>query len=326
MADDDAASLATASTYWRDAAVLAETFSRRRAPPPKPPAPDLSTMPPMRDHVDAWLARLKALESRWTCPPDAQFRLEVLGAKTRAEEKKWRAKEILRRTPAQEKVVHVEEVERDYAVPQYGPYDVLAYHSGSKGRREFFRIQQAAHARPSLAEETALKMADDADQYEGACFRNFVQYANAKGLLPSPFLSRVDAEERSLDLNGMALGDALGGGPAVTVARPDGSTFRVKLAQKGAVLKHGALRCVEGEGMPVRGTDRRGRLFLRVKVAFPEELDLDDDRRRELERVLGLPPARGGGGSDRVARQAENGEWSPKRRRPAAPGSGFAFR
>ena len=124
----------------------------------------------------------------------------------------------------------------------------------------------------------------------------------------------------------ISLGDALGGGPAVTVARPDGSTFRVKLAQKGAVLKHGALRCVEGEGMPVHGTDRRGRLFLRVKVAFPEELDLDDDRRRELERVLGLPPARGGGGSDRVARQAENGEWSPKRRRPAAPGSGFAFR
>ena len=46
----------------------------------------------------------------------------------------------------------------------------------------------------------------------------------------------------------ISLGDALGGGPSVEVARPDGSTFRVKLAREGDVLKHGALRCVEGEG------------------------------------------------------------------------------
>lgn len=302
MADDDAASLATASTYWRDAAVLAETFSRRRAPPPKPPAPDLSTMPPMRDHVDAWLARLKALESRWTCPPDAQFRLEVLGAKTRAEEKKWRAKEILRRTPAQEKVVHVEEVERDYAVPQYGPYDVLAYHSGSKGRREFFRIQQAAHARPSLAEETALKMADDADQYEGACFRNFVHYANAKGLLPSPFLSRVDAEERSLDLNGMALGDALGGAVASSLPRLPGLES-LSLAGNRltditlAPLLDGLLTLKDLRSVDLSGNkmDAKGALALqnllktktcRLTKVMLRSSDVDDDECRALCEAL----------------------------------------
>ena len=68
---------------------------------------------------------------------------------------------IRRRTPAP-KIVKVEEKEeRDPSVPQYGPYDVLQYHSGSKGRREFFRIQKAAHARPALSEETCLKMEDD---------------------------------------------------------------------------------------------------------------------------------------------------------------------
>ena len=107
----------------------------------------------------------------------------------------------------------------------------------------------------------------------------------------------------------ISLGDALGGGPAVEVARPDGSTFRVKLAREGDVLKHGALRCVEGEGMPVRGAPgKRGRLFLRVVVEFPDALDLDPERRRELERILGLPPsspsARSSSGGDRVARQA----------------------
>ena len=130
----------------------------------------------------------------------------------------------------------------------------------------------------------------------------------------------------------ISLGDALGGGPAVDVARPDGSTFRVKLAREGDVLKHGALRCVEGEGMPVRGAPgKRGRLFLRVVVEFPDALDLDPERRRELERILGLPPsspaARSSGGGDRVARQAAANEWKQARRRPPpSPGFGFAFR
>ena len=146
----------------------------------------------------------------------------MLGAKTREEESKWRRTEIRRRTPAP-KVVKVEEKEeRDPSVPQYGPYDVLQYHSGSKGRREFFRIQKAAHARPALSEETCLKMEDEPDLYEGACFRNFVRFASRKGLVLDPFLSRVDADKRSLDLTGMALGDSLGEAVASSLPRLPG--------------------------------------------------------------------------------------------------------
>ena len=46
MADDD--TLTTASTYWRDAAVLAETFQQKKRPPPKPPTPDLTGMPKLK--------------------------------------------------------------------------------------------------------------------------------------------------------------------------------------------------------------------------------------------------------------------------------------
>ena len=51
---------------------------------------------------------------------------------------------------------------------------------------------------------------DDPDLYEGACFRNFVKFASEKGPVVDPFLSRVDADSRSLDLTGMRLGDPLG--------------------------------------------------------------------------------------------------------------------
>ena len=84
--------------------------------------------------------------------------------------------------------------------------------------------------------------------------------------------------------------------------------------------------------MPVRGAPgKRGRLFLRVQVEFPDALDLDEDRRRELERILGLPPSApsssNAGSGDRVARRAAAGEWKTARRRPPpSPGFGFAFR
>ena len=219
MADDD--TITTASTYWRDAAVLAETFQQKKRPPPKPPTPDLTGMPKLKEHVDAWIERVERI-TRWTCPKETRHKVDVLGAKTRDEESKWRAQEIRRRTPAP-KVVKVEEKEeRDPSVPQYGPYDVLAYHSGSKGRREFFRIQKAAHARPALSEETCLQMEGEPDLYEGACFRNFVKFASDKGLVVDPFLSRVDADSRSLDLTGMALGDSLGEAVASSLPRLPG--------------------------------------------------------------------------------------------------------
>ena len=97
MADDD--TLTTASTYWRDAAVLAETFQQKKAPPPKPPTPDLTGMPKLKEHVDAWIERVERI-TRWTCPKETRHKVDVLGAKTRDEESRWRAQEIRRRTPA----------------------------------------------------------------------------------------------------------------------------------------------------------------------------------------------------------------------------------
>ena len=102
---------------------------------------------PTQEHVDAWIERVERI-TKWTCPKETRHKVDVLGAKTRESESEERAEMIRRRTPAP-KVVKVEEKEeRDPSVPQYGPYDVLQYHSGSRGRREFFRIQKAAHARP----------------------------------------------------------------------------------------------------------------------------------------------------------------------------------
>ena len=171
--------------------------------------------------VDAWIQRVERI-TKWTCPKETRHKVDVLGAKTREEESKWRGAEIRRRTPAPKVIKKEEKEERDPSVPQYGPYDVLQYHSGSKGRREFFRIQKAAHARPALSEETCLKMEDEPDLYEGACFRNFVRFASQRGLVLDPFLSRVDADKRSLDLTGMALGDSLGEAVASSLPRLPG--------------------------------------------------------------------------------------------------------
>ena len=126
----------------------------------------------------------------------------------------------------------------------------------------------------------------------------------------------------------ISLAEALGGGPTVRVARLDGSSLRVALAPKGAVLRHGSLRAVEGEGMPVRGSpQRRGKLFIRVLVAFPKDLALTDHERAQLDALLGLPDRRrraDGAVADRVARDADAAEWA--RQRPQSPNAGFAFR
>ena len=125
------------------------------------------------------------------------------------------------------------------------------------------------------------------------------------------------------------LAEALGGGPVVRVERPDGTTFALALAPAGAVLKHGSLRAVEGEGMPVRGApSRRGTLFVRVLVAFPADLALDDRERAQLARLLGVPregaPAPRAG--DRVARGADAAEWGRHRPPPGGGGAFAAFR
>ena len=73
--------------------------SKKKRPPPKPPTPDLTGMPKLKDHVDAWIERVERI-TRWTCPKETRHKVDVLGAKTREEESKWRAQEIRRRTPA----------------------------------------------------------------------------------------------------------------------------------------------------------------------------------------------------------------------------------
>mmetsp|Transcript_28767 Transcript_28767/g.85941 ORF Transcript_28767/g.85941 Transcript_28767/m.85941 type:complete len:365 (+) Transcript_28767:156-1250(+) len=126
------------------------------------------------------------------------------------------------------------------------------------------------------------------------------------------------------------LAEALGGGPTITVARPDGTQFRIKLAGRGQVLKHGHLRCVEGEGMPVRGGGgKRGRLFLRILVEFPDELDMDEGQRAQLGDLLGVPRRReeGSDAPAKAARSATAAEWNrqkPRQQQPP-PGFGFAF-
>ena len=68
--------------------------------------------------VDAWIERVERI-TKWTCPKETRHKVDVLGAKAREEESKWRATEIRRRTPAP-KIVKVEEKEeRDPSVPQY---------------------------------------------------------------------------------------------------------------------------------------------------------------------------------------------------------------
>jgi DnaJ-class molecular chaperone len=123
------------------------------------------------------------------------------------------------------------------------------------------------------------------------------------------------------------LADALGGGPSIRVQRPDGSAFSLALAPPGHVLKHGALRAVEGEGMPVKGAPkRRGTLFVRVLVVFPDDLDLGGAERAQLEALLGLPRRDPPSASDRVARDADAREWAKQRPDRGPAGFDFAFR
>lgn len=58
----------------------------------------------------------------------------------------------------------------------------------------------------------------------------------------------------------------------------------------GEVIKHGAVKCIMGEGMPMhRNPFEKGRLIINFKVKFPEKHWLPLDKIPELEKVL---PAR----------------------------------
>lgn len=108
------------------------------------------------------------------------------------------------------------------------------------------------------------------------------------------------------------LADALGGAPRVTIKRLDGTTLRVNVAPLGAVLRHGALRSLDGEGMPVRGNpQRRGKLFVRVFVVFPRALNLEPRDRLALRSLLGAPPRKSDDYDSRLRtlKDAQPHEW-----------------
>jgi len=123
------------------------------------------------------------------------------------------------------------------------------------------------------------------------------------------------------------LADALGGAPRVAIKRLDGSTLRVNLAPLGTVLRHGAVRSLDGEGMPVKGAAgaRRGRLFVRVFVVFPKTIDLEPRDRARLRALLGAPPRKDGADFDsrlRTLREADPHDWG--RPAPSSSQGGFS--
>ena len=82
------------------------------------------------------------------------------------------------------------------------------------------------------------------------------------------------------------LAEALGGFTRA-VRRLDGSLLRLRSAP-GDVIAPGALRALEGEGMPLRSQPGcRGRLFVRFDVRFPPRLQLSDEQRAHLLGLLG---------------------------------------
>jgi len=106
---------------------------------------------------------------------------------------------------------------------------------------------------------------------------------------PHPVFKRSNAD-LLVDAS-IPIADALGGAPRVTIKRLDGTALRVNVAPLNTVLRHGALRAIDGEGMPIKGSpSRRGRLFVRVFVVFPSTLELDQRDRATLRSLLGAPP------------------------------------
>ena len=127
---------------------------------------------------------------------------------------------------------------------------------------------------------------------------------------PHPVFKRSNAD-LLVDAS-IPLADALGGAPRVTIKRLDGTTLRVNVAPLNTVLRHGAIRALDGEGMPIKGSpSRRGRLFVRVFVVFPTTLDLDQRDRAALRTLLGAPPRKADDFDSRLRtlKEADASDW-----------------
>ncbi|CUS23614.1 LAQU0S11e00254g1_1 [Lachancea quebecensis] len=90
---------------------------------------------------------------------------------------------------------------------------------------------------------------------------------------------------------------SLCGGPVWVDSHPSGKLLKIDVLP-GEILKPGAIKCVEGMGMP-KSNGGFGNLYIRFDVAFPDTLKQETaealkavlDKEPGLERCAGKPPA-----------------------------------
>jgi len=88
----------------------------------------------------------------------------------------------------------------------------------------------------------------------------------------------------------VTLAEALTGFDRTVLTHLDGRGISLKISQpKGKVLRPGQVLKISGEGMPVKKTDSRGDLYLIVKVEFPDDGWIKDDKVVSSIRSV-LPP------------------------------------
>lgn len=95
-------------------------------------------------------------------------------------------------------------------------------------------------------------------------------------------------QDLSADLN-ITLAEALCGLSRVVLKHLDGRGISIT-HPKGRVLNPDQVLKIEGEGMPIKGTDAKGDLYLVVKIQFPEDSWAEDEATFDaLQRVLPKP-------------------------------------
>jgi DnaJ homolog subfamily A member 2 len=89
----------------------------------------------------------------------------------------------------------------------------------------------------------------------------------------------------------ITLAEALCGLSRVVVKHLDGRGISLNHQKPtGGVLRPGQLLRVEGEGMPIKKSEAKGNLFLRINVDFPEDDFLQDQNVTDrLEELLPKP-------------------------------------
>jgi len=80
----------------------------------------------------------------------------------------------------------------------------------------------------------------------------------------------------------LTLSEALTG-YEIAIQHMDGRYLVIKSNQ---IVKPGDTRVVEGEGMPIRRSDQKGRLYIKFDVVFPTEEQLSAGNRKKVEALL----------------------------------------